>query len=106
MADLPVSQTDFSAILTNGMVPPENEGLFGRDVNGRLVRVERATANDFDEVVHLKIDGRELLVKKAIPTKDSQGNILQGEDGQPIPRFTTIYDAASEAFVQIGRAHV
>ena len=99
MADTRASQTDFSAILTSGLVPPENEGMFGRDINGRLMRVEHATAKDFDEDVRLKIDGRELLVKKAIPTKDSQGNILQGEDGQPIPRFTTIYDAATQAFV-------
>ncbi len=100
MAATPRSQTDFSAILTSGMVPPENEGMFGRDVDGHLIRVERATANDFDEDVRLRIDGRELVVKKAIPTKDSQGKILQDDNGQPIPRFTTIYDSASEAFVR------
>ncbi len=92
--------TDFSAILTSGMVPPENEGMFARDVDGRLVRVEKATAQDFDADVRLTIDGHEVVIRKAIPTKDSQGNILQSENGQPIPRFTTIYDAASLAFVK------
>ncbi len=100
MAKTSESQTDFSAILTSGMVPPENEGMFARDVDGRLVRVERATAKDFDTDVSLTIDGHEVVIKKAIPTKDSQGTILRGEDGQPIPRFTTIYDAASSAFVK------
>lgn len=100
MADSINSRSDFSALLTSGMVPPENEGMFGRDVNGRLIRVEKATANDFDEEIHLKIDGWDITAKKAIPTRDSQGNIIRGKDGQPVPRFTTIYDAASMAFVR------
>jgi Fe-S-cluster-containing hydrogenase component 2/CRP-like cAMP-binding protein len=100
MADSTDSRTDFSAILTSGMVPPENEGMFGRDIDGRLIRVVKATAADFAEMVNLSIDGRELQVHKAVPTRDSQGNIIRGDDGQPVPRFTTIYDAASQAFVQ------
>ncbi len=100
MADTSEALTDFSAILTSGMVPPENEGMFARDVEGRLVRVEKATGKDFDTDVHLTIDGRNVVIKKAIPTKDSQGSILQGADGQPIPRFTTIYDAASSIFLR------
>ncbi len=100
MADTTNLQTDFSAILTSGMVPPENEGMFGRDIDGRLIRVVKASAADFTEMVSLSIDGLELKVHKAVPTRDSQGNIIRGEDGQPVPRFTTIYDAASEAFVR------
>ena len=58
MADSTDSRTDFSAILTSGMVPPENEGMFGRDIDGRLIRVVKATAADFAEMVNLSIDGR------------------------------------------------
>ncbi len=97
---------DFAAILPAGLAPPEEEGLFARDVDGRLIRVEKATGDDFDADVQLTIDGQALTVKRAVPTRDSQGNILRNEAGQPIPRYTTIYDAASQAFVSSpGDAH-
>lgn len=80
-------------------VRPDDEGLFARDVDGQLIRVEKATASELDEDVKLTIDGREVVVKKAVPTRDSQGNVIRDEDGAPIPRSTTIYDATSAAFV-------
>ena len=70
------------------------EGLFSRDVDGRLVRMDKVTAADLDRDVTLKIDGRPVTVKKAVPATDSQGNYLKDEQGQVIPRATTIYDAA------------
>ncbi|QDT04196.1 NADP-reducing hydrogenase subunit HndC [Rubripirellula lacrimiformis] len=79
---------------------PDDEGLFARDVDGQLIRVERATASELDEDVALTIDGRAITVKKAVPTRDAQGNIIRDDNGAPKPRFTTIYDAASEAFVR------
>ncbi|KAA1261734.1 NADP-reducing hydrogenase subunit HndC [Rubripirellula obstinata] len=93
------SKVDFNV---DGLVASqrEDEGLFARDIDGQLIRVEKATATELEENVTLTIDGREVTVKKAQPTRDSQGNILRGEDGLPIPRPTTIYDAASEAFVR------
>jgi Fe-S-cluster-containing hydrogenase component 2/CRP-like cAMP-binding protein len=80
-------------------VRPDDEGLFARDVDGQLIRVERATADELDDDVTLTIDGREVTVKKAVPECDSQGNIKRTADGAPVPRPTTIYDATSEAFV-------
>ena len=80
-------------------VRPDDEGLFARDVDGQLIRVEQATASELDEDVRLTIDGRDVVVKKAVPTRDSQGNVIRGDDGAPVPRPTTIYDATSEAFV-------
>ncbi len=77
----------------------EEESLFSRDVDGRLVRLEKATAADLDKDITLSIDGRSVTVKKAVTTKDSQGNIIRDPQGRPIPRFTTIYDAAAKAFV-------
>lgn len=100
MASSDDSQVDFSSILPGlASGPSEDEGLFARDIDGRLIRVEKATGQDLDEQITLTIDGREITVNKAVPTRDSQGNILRGSDGQPIPRYTTIYDAASLAFV-------
>jgi len=78
----------------------EEEGLFARDVNGQLVRFEKARENDYEKDVHLTIDGEDVVVKKATPLTDSQGNIVNDPDGRTIPRFTTIYDAATKRYVK------
>ncbi len=99
MAETP-RQVDFSPLQEAGPRPYDDEGLFARSVDGQLIRVEKATASDFDADVHLKIDGQALTVKRAVPQRDSQGNIIRDSRGQPIPRYSTIYDAASEAFIE------
>lgn len=76
----------------------EEEGLFARDMRGQLIRLEEATAKDYDEVVTLSIDGREIQVARAVPTTDAQGNIILDADGRTVPRKTTIYDAAVALF--------
>jgi CRP-like cAMP-binding protein/Fe-S-cluster-containing dehydrogenase component len=78
----------------------EDESLFARDVNGRLIRLDKATAADYDKDVTLIIDGREVTVKKAVPSTDSQGNILRDGEGKTIPRATTIFDASAQVFVK------
>jgi len=78
----------------------EEEGLFARDIDGQLIRVEKATADELDQDVTLTINGREITVKKAVPTRDRQGNIINDRDGFPVPRLTSIYDAASAEFVR------
>lgn len=96
--DSTIADFDISALVDSNQ--GDDEGLFARNVDGQLIRIERATASELDEDVTLTIDGREVTVKRAVPTRDSQGNILRDEDGAPKPRFTTIFDAASEAFVR------
>lgn len=93
------SAVDFSAVMANAARPSEEEGLFARDVDGHLIRVRKATASDFDEDVHLKINGTPITVKRAVPLLDSEGEIVRSAEGQIVPRYTTIYDAASAAFV-------
>jgi len=86
--------------------PFDDEGLFARNVDGQLIRVEKATATELDTDVTLYIDGREVTVKKAVATRDSQGNVIRDANGFPVPRLTTVYDAASIAFVENpGDAH-
>ncbi len=105
MADPKQQGVDYSAISDEGLVF-EDEGLFARDIDGRLIRMEKADQSDFEEIVTLTIDGREVRIKKAVPLTDSQGNIIQDANGQPTPRFTTIYDAASQEFVrEMGDQH-
>ncbi len=93
---------DFSVaeLLKDNNKAYDDEGLFARDVDGQLIRVEKATASELDEDIRVCIDGREITVKKAVPTRDSQGNIQRDRNGEPIPRPTTIFDATSEAFVR------
>ncbi len=77
----------------------EEEGLFSRDIDGQLVRVEVATEADYDLEISLVIDGQEVTVKKAKPTRDAQGNVVRDENGRTIPRDTTIYDATQHLYV-------
>lgn len=74
------------------------EGLFARDSDGQLLRMDKATLDELDTIVTVKIDGREIEVPKAVPKTDSMGNILRDDNGQIIPRSTTIYDAVALAY--------
>ena len=76
----------------------EEEGLFARDYEGRLIRMDRATADDLDRDVTLTIDGRKVTVKKAVPATDDVGRLRKDDKGRMIPRATTIYDAATQLF--------
>lgn len=99
---LATQSIDFGAAVADrdeSSKPYDDEGVFARDVDGRLIRIDRSTAADFDTDVRLSIDGREVTVKKAVPRRDSQGVIQRDDEGNAIPRPTTIYDAASVAFV-------
>lgn len=74
----------------------EEESLFARDDNDVLIRREKETRERFKEMVTITLDGVSLTLPRAVPTRDAQGNVRNGPDGLPIPRTTTIYDAALE----------
>ncbi len=77
----------------------EEEGLFSRDIDGQLVRLEKATESDYVKQITLTVDGQVVTIEKASPTKDAQGNVLRDERGRTIPRNTTIYDATQKLYV-------
>lgn len=85
-------------LLTGGR---EEESLFARDDDDILIRREKETRERFNEIVSVTIDGITLNLPRAVPTRDAQGNIRNGPDGLPLPRTTTIYDAALE-LVRLG----
>ena len=72
----------------------DDEGLFSRDMNGQLVRLDKPVEADYLEKVTLKIDGKEVTVPLAEPRKDAQGNVIVDIEGRTTLRYTTIYDAA------------
>ncbi len=76
----------------------EEEGLFARDYEGQLIRMDRATAADLDRDVTLTIDGRKVTIKKAVPATDDVGRPRKDDKGHVVPRATTIYDAATQLF--------
>jgi ferredoxin len=80
------------------------EGLFVRDLDGRLIRYDAPTREEFDKVVELTIDGHVIKVRKAVPATDEMGNPRQGDDGLAIPRATTVYDAVSQLYEKLGPA--
>jgi CRP-like cAMP-binding protein/Fe-S-cluster-containing dehydrogenase component len=78
----------------------QEEGLFARDSDGHLLRMDEATRDELDTIITVCIDGRDVEVPKAVPRTDSQGNLLRDDDGLVIPRPTTIYDAVNMAYSQ------
>src|SRR5213080_450104 len=80
-------------------VRDDDEGLFSRDINGQLVRLDAPTVADYDKDVTLQIDGQPVTVKLAEPLKDANGNVVLDLEGRTTPRYTTIYDAAVELYV-------
>ena len=81
-------------------VRDDDEGLFSRDINGQLVRLDAPTQADYGKSVTLSIDGSKVTVPLAEPLKDAQGNIVVDIDGETTPRYTTIYDAAVQLCVK------
>ena len=79
-------------------IPIEEDGLFARDFNGQLVRMDKVTSADFERQITIRIDGQEVTVAKAVPLTDSQGKILRDSEGRPIPRATTILNAATKRY--------
>ncbi len=84
----------------NLFIRDDDEGLFSRDVDGQLVRVDDPTENDYEKMVTMQIDGQSVTVPMAEPTKDANGNIVLDMEGRTTPRFTTIYDAAVKLIVK------
>src|SRR4029450_14044588 len=80
-------------------VRDDDEGLFSRDINGQLVRLDAPTQGDYEKQITLQIDGQSITVPLAEPLKDASGNVVQDLDGQTTPRYTTIYDAARKLYV-------
>lgn len=78
----------------------DDEGLFSRDIDGQLVRLDSPTEGDYGKTVTMQIDGQEVTVPLAEPLKDAQGNIVLNEKGETTPRYTTIYDAAVRLYVK------
>jgi ferredoxin len=84
----------------------KEEGLFVRDLDGRLIRYDAPTREEFDKVVELTIDGHTIKVRKAVPATDEMGNPRHDDHGRAIPRATTVYDAVSQLYEKLGRAGV
>ena len=78
----------------------DEEGFFARDINGQLIRVVAATAQDYYELVTVTIDGQPVQVPRAVPSTDAQGNVLKDQDGRTVPRKTTILDAVTKLYRQ------
>ncbi|MGB8167177.1 MAG: cyclic nucleotide-binding domain-containing protein [Chthoniobacteraceae bacterium] len=85
----------------NGLfIRDDDEGLFSRDINGQLVRLDAPTESDYEKVITLQIDGQGVTVPLAEPLKDANGNIVMDPEGRTKPRYTTIYDAAVKLYVK------
>lgn len=87
-------------IFSGPLVRDDEEGLFSRNVNGQLVRLDAPTESDYDKKITLQIDGQTVVVPMAEPLMDASGNIVVDLEGRTTPRYTTIYDAAVKLYVK------
>src|SRR5437763_3906540 len=81
-------------------VRDDDDGLFSRDINRHLVRLDAATEADYRKTATLQIDGVPVQVPLAEPLTDANGNIVVDRDGRTTPRYTTIFDAARKLYVE------
>ncbi|MBA3960412.1 MAG: cyclic nucleotide-binding domain-containing protein [Chthoniobacterales bacterium] len=86
-------ETDFVPGL---YIRDDDEGLFSRDIDGQLVRLDKPTEADYKKNVTLQIDGVPVTVPLAEPLTDANGNIVVDLAGRTTPRYTTIFDAAQK----------
>ena len=92
-----------SSFVPGLFIRDDDEGLFSRDINGQLVRLDTPTESDYGKQITLQIDGVPVTVPLAEPLTDANGNIVVDLAGRTTPRYTTIYDAARKLYVeQIG----
>lgn len=78
----------------------DDEGLFSRDINGELVRVDAPTEADYETRITLSIDGRKVTVPLAEPLRDAQGNLVLDLLGRTTPRYTTVFDATLKLYAE------
>src|SRR6266853_5315748 len=78
----------------------DDEGLFSRDINGQLVRLDAPTEADYGKSITVQIDGQPVTVPLAEPLADADGNIEVDLQGRTTPRYTTIFDAATKLYVK------
>src|SRR5207237_9907407 len=81
-------------------VRDDDEGLFSRDINGQLVRLDAPTESDYGKNVTLQIDGAPVTVPLAEPLTGANGNIVVDLQGRTTPRYTTIFDVARRLAVE------
>ncbi len=91
---------DLRILNSTDYISARDEALFARDLDGQLIRSTDATIDDLAQDVRIMLDGEILVVKKALPLRNSQGIILTNERGEIIPRSTTIYDAVTQKYVK------
>ena len=81
-------------------VRDDDEGIFSRDPNGNLIRMDDPSEEDYNKVVTLQIDGQTVQVPLARPLTDANGNLVLDLQDRTTPRYTTIYDAAVSLYVK------
>jgi Fe-S-cluster-containing hydrogenase component 2/CRP-like cAMP-binding protein len=72
----------------------EEETIFSRGADGRLIRAVKPTDRLFQSEISIVIDGRALRIKQAVAAVDHEGQLLLDANGNVVPRETTIFDAA------------
>jgi len=71
----------------------DEEGLFSRNIEGQLVRLDAPTQREYHKRATISVDGRFIKVPIAEPLTDAQGNNIVDRKGRTVPRHLTVLDA-------------
>ncbi|HEX6984437.1 MAG TPA: cyclic nucleotide-binding domain-containing protein [Planctomycetaceae bacterium] len=72
-------------------------------IEGQLVTLSPATAEQRNDRVTLTIDGTPVTVPRVVIAKDADQNPILDERGRNTYRYTTVYDAATELAIKQGK---
>ena len=89
-----------SNLISGLFVRDDDEGLFSRDINGQLVRLDAPTEADYGKNVTLQIRWGVGYGSSGQATQGCQRKHCCRSRWADHPRYTTIYDAARQLYVE------
>lgn len=76
----------------------DDDELMPHTIAGQLATIGKATRSQLDETITLTIDDRPVTVRRVREVRNAHHEIVKEENGEPALRYTTVFDAASQAY--------
>lgn len=76
----------------------DDDELMPHTIAGQLATIGEAKRSQFDEMITLTIDGRQVTVRRIQHVRDANHELVKKSNGEHAWRYTTVFDAASEAY--------
>lgn len=77
-----------------------DEDLLEHTIEGQMVTLDPATSEQLQDKIRLEIDGEAVEIPRVVIARDANMQPILDEKGQATYRYTTVYDAAEQAYVK------